>query len=224
MTFRLNHAVAVGVALAGFAGTAPAFDVFVSSGTALRDTLGGAFSQYCDSGTKTIYQRTAIKGGPLTDPATANIRAYECTLSAMNQELIDRGIAGQPITLYHTVEVNAALGGSILGVVPIYRGGDAAEPVEIEYVDTNGETCTDDGTTTFGGTEWTLRKCSNSIGRRSDVGVSDTEPTSFAGENLPGPIAADANNAAISTAERATKWSEQVAPNPNIIPAQLLAI
>jgi hypothetical protein len=162
-------ATSVGLALAGMAGQASAVDVYVSSATALRDTVVRTLNQFCDPAlprTASAFDTTpGVAGGVDND-----FRVYECTFAAGTPQ----GLGGVPVRLFHTVKVNALLGGSLVGVTPIFR----TQPIQMKYVTptSGGGTCAAEaiggsipaGFATFG--------CSTTSGVVPEVGVSDTEP------------------------------------------------
>jgi hypothetical protein len=215
--------VAVGVAAASWGTSAFAVDVHLSSASALRDTMSRAISQYCAPG-GTIYERSATKGvaNPGSSPSDRDFRMYECTTKVGNADLDSVGLSGTALRIFHTVKVNAALGGSIVGVAPIYKA------IDMEFVDP-ASTCGTPGgasaTTVIAGYTWNVKRCNGSFGKRPDIGVSDTEPASFTGVNLPGDeVVLDASSPSLDTAAEVAGWKSGIVADANIIPQQMFAV
>lgn len=217
-------ALAVSAALGCMAaGSASAFDVFLSTATALRDTQVRALALFCDPGQPRLLTRSTaaedVLGGSDDD-----FRVYDCTLKVGVPELDAQGLGGKTIRVYHTVEVNSALGGSIVGVVPIYN------PVTMEFVNPvpgGGNTCIADGTTTISGLAWPRQTCSDRIDRIPDVGVSDTEPNSFTGPNLATGISLTATVGPLDTAAEVAAWQSPPTASPtagNVTSAPFVAV
>jgi hypothetical protein len=118
-------------------------------------------------------------------------------------ELDAVALGGKTVRVFHTVEVNAELGGSIVGVVPIFHD------VTMEFVNPvpgAANTCSADGTTVISGLSRPRQTCTDRIDRIPDVGVSDTEPASFTGPNLPTGISLTPGVGPLDTAAEVAAW------------------
>lgn len=204
---KLSLAVVASLASSAALASPGVHDVYLSSATALRDTMVRMVSQHCDPAfPMKITERTATKNN-LATAGDKDFRAYECTFksSAVIPALANSNhdLGGASMRIYHTVKVNSALGGSIVGVMPIYKD------IEMEFVQTganDGVNCAANGTEVIAGVTWTKAKCKNSFGKRPEVGVSDTEPASFNGPNL-STAGFDATTPALDEPQEPGLWS-----------------
>jgi len=171
----------------------------ISGATALNSSIKNMVATYCGTTTAPQLYRKIVSGVP-----DSNWAAYECTLTnnpadAEYPLLLAKGLNGKTMLIYHTTKVNAELGGSILGVMPIYR------TIPMEYV-TPETACTANGTEVNGGVTFTRWSCTNSHYATSDVGVSDVSPDVFEGVNLSNATL-DPSNQSIDTAAEVVAWS-----------------
>jgi len=150
--------------------------VYVSGASALRNIIGGLFTQHCTTDLDIFYSGVGFFGA---DPAvnrpgtqfTANgdaHRVYACTMSATSPIL-----AGKKVALF-----KSDLGGSGQGVFPVYFGG--AEGATRNTLDLGS--CGAKGT--YGAATYVCT--SDNVLKVSSAGVSDVEPGMFKGINVPG--------------------------------------
>lgn len=185
--------IAIAAALSAAVPTAvQAQDVstYIGSASALRNTLARLVARYCQAGTGSIYELSA----PPSGTSGADFRAYTCTFRpasdpAVGAQLAAQGLDGRTAYIRHTVSVSAAIGGSIVGVMPIYRN------INLQYVNPGaGVGYTTTAVTPAGCstasvdsvTNFRRYLCPGSEAVRPDWGVSDTEPGLYrAAVNLP---------------------------------------
>ena len=152
--------------------------VYFSSATAVRDTFLRGIKIFCDTGNAVTKPFKLYNLG-----TNSNFRAYECTLkddSATNGPVSAQGLQGKTLLVRHSVDVNPQLGGSIVGVQPIYKN------MPMKFVNPASGTCTANGTDATSG--FPRFDCTDSEGKVPDIGASDTEPSSFTGPNLPNDL------------------------------------
>lgn len=199
-------AIAVGAAVATLAGAANAAAPYasydatlnLSSASAIRDTFLRMVKNYCDTSGGAIPAPAVYELG-----ASSNYRAYECqfkpsTDPVYGNELLAKGLNGKKVLVKHTVQVNNALGGSVVGVQPILQA------IPMQYVRVEAA-CAANGVDSFTGfARW---NCANSDWLASEAGASDTEPASFKGVNLPSGLTPSTSNPSIYDTTTANAWS-----------------
>lgn len=144
--------------------------VYMSGATALRNIIGGLFTQVC-SGDLTIYYSAASTsfGGVAFNAAGDAHRVYACTTQANSPIL-----PGKKVALF-----KSDLGGSGQGVFPVYTGG--ANGAKRTFLSLAG--CVANTPTPANPSNLT---CPGEQEQIPTGGVSDVEPGLFKGINVPG--------------------------------------
>jgi hypothetical protein len=180
-TLAVALAASMGSAFAATPIASPEVTLYMSGATALNGTIKNMVASYCAVGTNPqVYRYNG----------DVNFSAYECSLDNVNDagqdpyDLLSAAttpLNGKTMRVYHTTKVNAELGGSILGVMPIYRN------IDMEYVRPEAG-CTAAGTEVVniasGSVTFDLWNCTLKDVHGSEVGVSDVSPDVFEGLNL----------------------------------------
>lgn len=141
--------------------------VYVSGATALRNIIGGLFTQFCGTDLDVYYSSANTTfGGVAFNAAGDAHRVYACTMKADSPIL-----AGKKVALF-----KSDLGGSGQGVFPVYFGGAAGATRSFLSLGT----CSTRAATVPNYT------CSTEQDQIPMGGVSDVEPGLFKGINVPG--------------------------------------
>jgi ABC-type phosphate transport system substrate-binding protein len=154
------------------AGTAK---VYASGATALRNVVGGLFTQNCAAGTLDVYYSAAGSAAGAGDAAAGDsFRVYSCTLrseATLDPEFQGKGLGGVNVTFYKIDR-----GGSAQGVQPVASPAGVGTP--LPYMDL----------TSCGARVATVPNYTCTGLAASQVpllGVSDVEPQLFVGVNVP---------------------------------------
>jgi len=143
--------------------------VYMSGASALRNIIGGLFTQNCT--TDLSEYRSAI--GTFSGTAFASVgdahRVYACTMRATSPIL-----PGKKVALF-----KSDVGGSGQGVFPVYFGAVAPFPAR-NFLATTVAGCTARVATVPNYT------CTGETAQVPMVGISDVEPSLFTGINVPG--------------------------------------
>lgn len=212
----MGAVLAVPVANADVATTDyPIHDVtlHLSSATALRET----FSRLASRLANPAFPRNIYRAGNTS--AANNFRVYEFTFhtpvsspgaTGVGNLLAAKGLSGKRVLVYHTVDVTSTLGGSIVGVLPIYRG----IPMEFATPTLDGAPggCPVGPFAVDPVTGFDLHDCSTvKHAKRPYVGASDTEVKSFTSINLAGAdVVVTPAIPSLATAGLVGKWKAPV--------------
>lgn len=139
--------------------------VYMTGASALRNVIGGLFTQHCDADLDVYYSGAGTFGGTSFSAAGDAHRVYTCTMKASSPIL-----GGKKVALF-----KSDIGGSGQGVFPVYFGG--AEGATRSFLNLN--TC---GTRAASAPNYT---CTGEQTQVSMAGVSDVEPGMFKGINTP---------------------------------------
>jgi len=139
--------------------------VYMTGASALRNVIGGLFTQHCDGDLDVYYSGVGTFGGTAFSAAGDAHRVYACTMKASSPIL-----AGKKVALF-----KSDIGGSGQGVFPVYFGG--AEGATRSFL--NLSTC---GTRAASAPNYT---CTGEQTQVPMAGVSDVEPAMFKGVNTP---------------------------------------
>ena len=227
---KLSLAVAASLA-ASASGTASAIDVYLTSATALRDTMSRMVSEYC-TGAPGTFRVTEFDTGASSDK---DFRVYECTFKPSSGPTgipaLGTGVGGNGtldlgnavMRIFHTVKVDASLGGSIVGVMPIYR------PIDMQFVTPAGvgalpAGCVALANETIGTKSWPKAKCNTKPRRAPNasdpgsgnnggvhIGVSDTRTDNYVGLNLANVVQTP-GLFLLDTPDEITHWSTALSP------------
>ena len=143
--------------------------VYMSGASALRNIIGGLFTQNCT--TDISEYRSAIgtfSGTPFNSVGDAH-RVYACTMRATSAIL-----PGKKVALF-----KSDVGGSGQGVFPVFFGAIAPFPTR-NFLSTTVAGCTARVATVPNYT------CTGETAQVPMVGISDVEPALFKGINVPG--------------------------------------
>ena len=141
--------------------------MYVSGATALRNIIGGLFTQHCSTDLDVYYSaaNTSFGGVPFTAAGDAH-RVYACTMKADSPIL-----PGKKVAFF-----KSDLGGSGQGVYPVYFGGaDGATRTYLSLASCSTRAASVPNYT-----------CSTEQTQVPMGGVSDVEPGLFKGINVPG--------------------------------------
>lgn len=141
--------------------------VYVSGATALRNIIGGLFTQNCSADIDIFYSSIGTFGGISFGANGDAHRVYACTMKADSPIL-----AGKQVAFF-----KSDIGGSGQGVFPVYFGG--AEGATRPFL--NLSTCGAKGS--YGSATYL---CTGEQTQVAMAGVSDVEPGLFKGINVPG--------------------------------------
>ena len=141
--------------------------VYVSGASALRNIIGGLFTQHCNSDLSVYFSaaNTSFGGVSFTAAGDAH-RVYACTMTAGSPIL-----AGKKVAFF-----KSDVGGSGQGVFPVYFG--ATQNATRSFLSLS--TCSNRVGTTPNYT------CTTEQNQVPMAGVSDVEPGMFKGINVPG--------------------------------------
>lgn len=141
--------------------------MYVSGATALRNIIGGLFTQHCDTDLTVYYSAAGTFGGVSFTTAGDAHRVYACTMKASSPIL-----AGKKVAFF-----KSDIGGSGQGVFPVYFGGaqGAVRPfLSLANCSTRVAGAAPNAT------------CSGEQSQIPMAGISDVEPGLFKGINVPG--------------------------------------
>lgn len=139
--------------------------VYMSGASALRNVIGGLFTQHCEADLDVFYSGVGSFGGTAFSANGDAHRVYACTMKASSPIL-----PGKKVALF-----KSDIGGSGQGVFPVYFGGSAG--ATRSYL--NVSTC---GTRAATVPNYV---CSGEQQQIPMAGVSDVEPGLFKGINTP---------------------------------------
>lgn len=139
--------------------------VYMSGASALRNVIGGLFTQHCEADLDVFYSGAGTFGGISFSANGDAHRVYACTMKASSPIL-----PGQKVALF-----KSDIGGSGQGVFPVYFGG--ADGATRSFLNLN--TC---GTRATSAPHYV---CSGEQQQVPMAGVSDVEPAMFKGINTP---------------------------------------
>ncbi|MBP6900099.1 MAG: hypothetical protein KBC73_08430 [Burkholderiaceae bacterium] len=139
--------------------------VYMSGASALRNVIGGLFTQHCESDLDVYYSGVGTFGGTAFSANGDAHRVYTCTMKAASPIL-----AGKKVALF-----KSDIGGSGQGVFPVYFGG--AEGAMRSFLSVS--TC---GSRSASVPNYV---CSGEQQQVPMAGVSDVEPGMFKGINTP---------------------------------------
>lgn len=139
--------------------------VYMTGASALRNVIGGLFTQHCDADLDVYYSGVGTFGGTAFSAAGDAHRVYTCTMKASSPIL-----AGKKVALF-----KSDIGGSGQGVFPVFFGG--AEGATRSFL--NLGTC---GSRAATAPNYT---CTGEQTQVPMAGVSDVEPAMFKGINTP---------------------------------------
>jgi hypothetical protein len=142
--------------------------VYMSGATALRNVIGGLFTQNCEADLDVYYSGIGTFGGVQFTAIGDAHRVYACTMKASSPIL-----PGKKVALF-----KSDLGGSGQGVFPVYFGAVAPFPTRT-FLALTDATC---GTRAGSVPNYT---CSTEQNQVPMAGVSDVEPGLFKGVNTP---------------------------------------
>ena len=141
--------------------------VYMSGASALRNVIGGLFTQHCEADLDVYYSGVGVFGGSNFTNAGDAHRVYTCTMKATSPIL-----GGKKVALF-----KSDIGGSGQGVFPVYFGG--AQSATRSFLNLTAGTC---GTRQASVPNYT---CSTEQNQIPTAGVSDVEPAMFRGLNTP---------------------------------------
>lgn len=141
--------------------------IYVSGATALRNIIGGLFTQFCSTDLDVYYSAANTSfGGVAFNAAGDAHRVYACTMKADSAIL-----PGKKVAMF-----KSDLGGSGQGVYPVYFGG--ADGATRTFLSLNNCTARVGAVPNYA--------CSTEQNQIPSGGVSDVEPGLFKGINVPG--------------------------------------
>jgi hypothetical protein len=142
--------------------------IYMSGATALRNIIGGLFTQNCSADLSVYYSGVGNFGGVAFATAGDAHRVYACTMKSTSPIL-----PGKKVALF-----KSDLGGSGQGVFPVYFGAISPFPTRT-FLALTTATC---GTRQSSVPNYT---CSTEQNQVPTAGVSDVEPGLFKGVNVP---------------------------------------
>lgn len=142
--------------------------VYMSGATALRNTIGGLFTQNCSADLSVYFSSVGTFSGVSFSTAGDAHRVYACTMRADSPFL-----PGKRVTLF-----KSDIGGSGQGVFPVYFGALSPFPTR-KFLNLTDATC---GTRQASVPNYT---CSTEQDQVPMFGVSDVEPALFRFLNVP---------------------------------------